>query len=198
MPYSEIDRRFGSLDSTGTMPGADGARSLVSEQMGRYANPGRQKAPERVLTLGTMNDIGSTSKFAQTPAMLADMTHYSLGDQPRSWSTTAQAATKEPPPLHERLGKEPAGRLPGAGPSEVELRFMKNLNSQDYNIVNGGRRLLGDGNTELLKAQAAATAHVKPVGLKQHPNVNPADRGVTGMRQSFDIITGADRPRERW
>ena len=107
-------------------------------------------------------------------------------------------ANKAPPPLHERLGKEPAGRQAGVGPSEVEQRFMKNINSQDYNIINGGTRLLGDRNTECLKAHAASNAFNKPVGLKQHPNVNPADRGVTGMRQSFDIITGADRPRERW
>jgi len=198
MPFSEIDRRFGQLDSTGAMPGTYGERSLRSETMGQYANPGAQPREAPVLTLGTTNDIGSTTKYRKTPAMLADMTHYSLGNTPISYATSAGAATKAPPPLHERLGKEPAGRQPGVGPSEVEQRFMKNINSQDYNIINGGTRLLGERNTEALKAHAASEAFTKPVGRKQHPNVNPADRGVTGVRQSFDIITGADRPRERW
>jgi len=198
MPFSEIDRRFGQLDSTGAMPGTYGERSLRSEAMTSYKNPGRQPREPPTLTLGTTNDIGSTTKYSKTPAILAGMTHYSLGNTERNYSTTAMESTKAPPPLHERLGKEPAGRQPGVGPSEVEQRFMKNVNSQDYNIINGGTRLLGNRNTEALKAQAASEAFTRPVGRKQHPNVNPADRGVTGVRQSFDIITGADRPRERW
>uniref|UniRef100_A0A7S3ASV8 Uncharacterized protein n=1 Tax=Haptolina ericina TaxID=156174 RepID=A0A7S3ASV8_9EUKA len=146
-----------------------------------------------------MNDIGSTSKYRSTPAMLADrVPHFELGKHQAAYRTAAMDASKAPPPLQQRLGKPVAGQLPGSGPSEVEQRFMKNLNSQDYNIVHGGTRLLSDRNSEFLKAQAASAAHDRPIGRKQHPTVNPADRGVTGMRQSFDIITGADRPRERW
>ncbi|KAL3907856.1 MAG: hypothetical protein SGPRY_010023, partial [Prymnesium sp.] len=97
-----------------------------------------------------------------------------------------------------RIDTEAAGQQAMAGPSEVEQRFMKKYNSQDYNIITGGQRLLGDQNTEAIKAQAASRVFVQPVGRKQHPSVNPADRGVTGLRQSFDIISGADRPKERW
>lgn len=198
MPFSETGRRFGQLDSTGAMPGTYGERSLQSETMTQYHNPGRQPREQPTLTLGTTNDIGSTIRYQKTAALLANETHYKLGTTQRSYTTSAMDSTRAPPPLRARVGKEPAGVQPGMGPSEVEQRFMKNINSQDYNIINGGTRLLGEHNTEALKAQAASEAFTRPVGQKQHPNVNPADRGVTGVRQSFDIITGADRPRERW
>lgn len=53
-------------------------------------------------------------------------------------------------------------------------------------------------NADSMLAKRNAAAHELPVGRKQHPNVNPADRGVSGMRQAYDIISGLDRPRERW
>ena len=83
MPFAEIDRRFGQLDSTGSMPGTYGERSLRSETMAQFPNPGPQPPVNPTLTLGTTNDIGSSTKYRKTPAMLADMTHYSLGNEPR-------------------------------------------------------------------------------------------------------------------
>ncbi|KAL1496829.1 hypothetical protein AB1Y20_014415 [Prymnesium parvum] len=198
LPFSEVGRRFGELDSTGAMPGASGERSLQSEAMAQFTAKPRPPREQPMLTLGTTNDIGSTTRFRKTPALLAGKTHYSLGEQPSNFVTSTMIATQPPPPLRERLGQEAAGVQPKAGPSEVEQRFVKNFNSQDYNIIHGGTRLLGDRNTEATRAQRASEAFVKPFGRKQHPNVNPADRGVSGTRQSFDIITGAERPRERW
>ena len=78
MPYSEVERRFGSLDSEGTMPGKDGRTAGTSEQRDAYVDPGRQPAVQSVLTLGKMNDIGSSTRYTKTPAILKDMTHYKV------------------------------------------------------------------------------------------------------------------------
>lgn len=137
-------------------------------------------------------------RYKPTPAILATMTHYELGSERAQYSTSSQHATLPPPPHEQRVGARAAGQQPSIGPSEVEQRFMKNINSRDYNIINGGPRLLGRNNTDARLASAADAAFAKPIGRKQHPNVDPRDRGVTGMRQSFDIITGLDRPKERW
>jgi len=198
LPFSEVERNFGSLTSEGTMPGADGRNEGTSEVRAQFSNPGRQPAREPMLTLGTMNDIGTTTKYQPTPAILADMTHYSLGDEPRRYESAAMAATAPFPPPAERRRMAPAGQLPPAGPSEVEQGFKNNHTSRHYNILTNGPRLLGDLNSDARLYNANANAHDHPVGRKQHPTVNPADRGPTGLRQAYDIITGADRPKERW
>lgn len=198
MPYSEVERRFGSLDSSGTMPGKDGKTEGTSEQRRAYVDPGRQPPVESVLTLGLTNDIGSSTRFQRTPAILKDMTHYTLGNVPASYVTTCMDASAPPPPPAERSKRIAAGQLPPAGPSEVEQGFRHKFTSRDFNIITGGPRLHGASNTEEFLATRNVHAHSQPVGQKQHPNVRPADRGPSGVRQSFDIITGVDRPRERW
>jgi hypothetical protein len=89
----------------------------------------------------------------------------------------------------------------GVGPSEVERGFRQPHNSADYNIISNGPALgssLCGGNTEAQLRQRNAGAFERPVGLRQHPSNSPADRGSTGSRQSYDIISGRERPRERW
>lgn len=201
MPFSEVERRFGSLDSSGTMPGKDGKTEGTSEQRHAYADPGRQAARESFITLGMTNDIGSCTRYHKTPAILKDMTHYSLGSVPSAYVTTAMDASAPHPPLAQRTGnaaRPPAGQLPPVGPSEVEQGFRQQFTSRDFNIITGGARLHGALNTEDHLYRRAAHAHERPVGQKQHPVVDPAARGVSGLRQSFDIITGVERPRERW
>ena len=198
MPFSEVERRFGSLDSAGTMPGKDGKTEGTSEARAKYADPGRQPALECVMTLGYANDIGSSTRFQKTPAILKDMTHYSLGNVPSSFVTTAMDAAAPPPPPAERTKRLAAGQQPPVGPSEVEQGFRTKFTSRDFNIITGGTRLHGGLNAENYLAERNSKAHERPVGQKQHPNVNPADRGPSGVRQSFDIITGVERPRERW
>ena len=71
-----------------------------------------------------------------------------------------------------------AGVVPPQGPSEVERSFFTTSNSRDYNIVSNGERLSGPRNVE-------AARHARSsCGRKQHPAVDPALRGPTGMRQA--------------
>ncbi len=200
MPFSEVERRFGSLDSEGTMPGKEGKLDGVTEHNSSFADPGKPQGPREKasLTLGYSNDIGTCVKYQKTPALLADLTHYSLGDVPKSFVTSTGAAMQPPPSHAERTRQPAAGHAAPIGPSEVEQRFRQQWNSRHYNILNNGGRLLGEQNSDALLAARNRAAFERPVGRKQHPCVNPADRGVTGMRQAYDIITGADRPRERW
>jgi len=198
MPFSEVERRFGSLDSEGTMPGKDGRTEGTSEQRQAFADPGRQPAVEPILTLGTTNDIGSSVRFQKTPAILKDITHYALGSVPTKYVTTAMDSTAPPPPPVERVSLPPAGQRPPVGPSDVEQGFGSQYTSRHINVITGGPRLHGNLNAEHQLHARNSAAHERPVGRKQHPNVNPADRGVSGVRQSYDIITGMDRPRERW
>lgn len=134
MPFSEVERRFGSLDSTGTMPGKEGVTEGTSENRAAYADPGRQPKIEPHLTLGYGNDIGSCVSYQQTPTILADMTHYSLGNIKTSYVTTAMDSTKPPP--RAAAGQRPgnqmpaAGQVPPVGPSEVEQGFRQQFNSQ--------------------------------------------------------------------
>lgn len=89
----------------------------------------------------------------------------------------------------------------GVGPSEVARGFRQPHNSADYNIISNGPALGSSyhgGNTEAHVRTRNAAAFDKPVGLRQNPVNNPRDRGPTGSRQSYDIISGLDRPRERW
>lgn len=86
LPYSEIGRRFGQVDSSGAMPGSTGRHfegNLKSEAMTQYGNPGCQPRDQLTLTLGTLNDIGSSVTYQRTPTLTAGETHYSLGNQPR-------------------------------------------------------------------------------------------------------------------
>ena len=103
-----------------------------------------------------------------------------------------------PPPPAERIAVPSAGQLPPLGPSEVERGFRQNVNSRNYNIVSTGPRLNGKLNTEEALSLRNERAHAAPAGRAQHPEVNPLDRGPLGTRQSYDIITGCERPRERW
>ena len=198
MPYSELERNFGSLTSEGTLPGKDGKAEGTSEHRHAYPHPGRQPLPKPYLTLGYGNDIGSSVSYKTTPSKNADATHYSLGEVPMRYVSETMEATAKPTPYHERSKREPAGGLAPSGPSEVEQGFRQQFNSQHYNIITGGERLHGALNSDAALARANANAHQRPVGRKQHPNVNPADRGPSGVRQSFDIISGIERPRERW
>jgi len=220
LPFSEIERNFGSLTSEGTMPGADGKREGTSEQRAKYPNPGRQPLPNPTLTLGYANDIGTSVTFQPTPAILADMTHYSLGDEPRRYVTTAMSATAPHAPPASRPHIDPAGQKAPPGPSEVEQGFKQTFTSRGsmlsapgkptapggypvsssahFNILTNGPRLMGENNSDAMLFARNSAAHERPVGRKQHPTVNPADRGPSGMRETYDIITGADRPRERW
>jgi hypothetical protein len=198
MPFSEVERRFGSLDSTGTMPGKDGVTQGTSEQRAAYADPGRQPPNERILTLGYGNAIGSSTQYQKTPAILAGMTHYSLGEVPRSYVSETMQATAKPTPFAERSKAAAAGQQAPVGPSDVEQGFRQQYNSQHFNIITGGPRLHGALNSDAVLSQRNAAAHERPVGRKQHPCVDPRDRGPSGVRQSFDIITGVARPKERW
>jgi len=201
LPFSDVERNFGSLTSEGTMPGTVGVREGTSEQRAQYREPGRQALREASLTLGYGNDIGTSVSYTKTPAVLADMTHYSLGDRPRNFQSTAMAATSNPVPTGKDRMKA-AGEEAPLGPSEVERGFKQQFNSRHYNIINNGERLHGELNADAALYTKTTRAHdpngFYPVGRKQHPTVNPADRGPTGLRQAYDIITGVDRPRERW
>lgn len=143
MPFSEVERRFGSLDSAGTMPGKDGKTEGTSEHLHAYADPGRQPPMESMITLGMTNDIGSQVRFQKTPAILKDMTHYTLGNVPSSYISAAMDAADPPPPFSERSKRLAAGQQPPVGPSEVEQGFRTKFTSRDFNIITGGPRLHG-------------------------------------------------------
>lgn len=194
MPYSEVERNFGSLDSTGTMPGADGGRfSTRSEYQQNFAEPGAaarvRREPE--FTLRFSNDIGSDTKASKVPPTMLNATHFDFGTYAgKRYQTSTQDAHGVAPVLDPT--QDAAGREPPLGPSAVERGFREPISSKDYNIVTTGHRLGGPLNTEA--AHAARTAF----GKQQFPSVDPAMRGPTGTRQAFDIITGVERPRERW
>ena len=75
--------------------------------------------PEATLTLGYGNDLGTSSNYQKTPAILADMTHYSLGNEKRNMVTGTMAATLPHPPHSERPRVPPAGQQPPFGPGSV-------------------------------------------------------------------------------
>ena len=179
MPYSEVERAFKSLDSTGTMPGSDGERLVTqSEQQEKYPHRGRQPRREPEFTMRFSNDIGSCSKAAKMPPSMLNVAHFDLGkyDGPR-YETSSRAA-------HGRRltpnTTDPAAGYPvdaPLGPSEVERGFRQAISSRDYNIVSTGQRLNGPLNTEAFRTARAT------VGLRQQPCVDPAMRGPTGTRQ---------------
>ena len=96
LAFSEVERNFGSLTSEGTMPGTVGQRELSSETQTRFSHPGRQPQRERIITLGYSNDIGTQVSSKQTDARLAESTHYTLGDEPRTYLSETMSATAKP------------------------------------------------------------------------------------------------------
>jgi len=201
LPFSEVERNFGALTSEGTLPGTVGKREGTSEQRTAYRDPGAQPRNVPTLTLGFGNDISTSVSYQKTPALLADMTHYSLGSEPRRYETATMAATQRPV-LNSKDRLKAAGEMAPLGPSEVERGFKQQLNSRHYNIINNGERLHGELNSDAALYSKTTRVHdpngFHPIGRSQHPCVNPRDRGPTGLRQAYDIITGVDRPKERW
>ena len=206
LPFSDVERNFGSLTSEGTMPGTVGVREGTSESRSMYRNPGPQataltRNTPNFLTLGYGNDIGSQVAFQKTPTILANDTHYSLGEYPRQTVSETTVATSWPVPSgNDRL--KAAGEQAPLGVAEVERGFRQAFNSRHYNIISNGPRLHGELNAEAALHLKQTKVHdpegFYPCGRKQHPTVDPRDRGPTGLRQSYDIITGVDRPKERW
>lgn len=128
--------------------------------------------------------------------------NYALGTDELRYTTSLRDASAPPPSNAWRLGPHAAGGTLGVGPSEVERGFRQPHNSAHYNILTNGPPLnsgaMGGANTEARRVARNEGAFEKPVGRQQHPSNDPRDRGPTGGRQSYDIISGIDRPRERW
>jgi len=127
-------------------------------------------------------------------------TNYELGTDTLLHTTAARDAARAPPPNAWKLAPSAAGQKVGVGPSEVERGFRQPHNSADYNIVSNGPSLgaSSGGSSDAHLRSRNAGAFERPVGRSQCPDNNPRDRGPTGARQSYDIISGLDRPRERW
>ena len=200
LPHSEVERRFGWCDSAGAMPGTGGhAFSGRTEQQGAFSRPSLGKREQTEITLGRLNDIGSRTQYARVPSTQLHETHYSLGDQGKcAYATSTAEATRAPPPRADLGRTRAAGRAPPAGASEVEACFKQPANSADYNVISNGPRLFGDSNYDAYLSKRISGAHEAPCGRRQCPSIDVASRGPTGTRQTFDIISGADRPRERW
>ena len=185
MPYSEVERRFAAVDSTRTMPGDDSLSlhappHVRSEQQQRFVNPGPQPQRKPEFTLRILNDIGSSTTATAVPATQFNATQYELGTSTESrFVTSSSGSAHGRKPLVTRGAA--AGVVPPQGPSEVERGFFTTSNSRDYSIVSTGERLSGPRNVEV--ARDARTS----CGRKQHPTVDPALRGPTGMRQAWHI-----------
>merc|ERR1740130_547725 len=74
LPFSEVERRFVTGDSSGTMPGhvlsyggkaAGKARSVQQNSYERHRIGAREP---QMVTLGAFNDIGSSAKYRHVPA----------------------------------------------------------------------------------------------------------------------------------
>jgi hypothetical protein len=200
LPFSELTRRFATGDSEGLMPGKTGqvtgkASTQYQEMYQRHKPRGRE---QQMVTMGQFNDIGSSATYRTVPA--SDLPQQiTLGDEPRHYSTaTAEGFGKAPPRSWRTEGAEAAGRLAAPGNSEVEKGFKVADSSNAFNIVSNGGRLMGARNPEAYERARNANAHEAPVGRRQCPSIDPACRGPTGTMQTFDILTGAERPRERW
>ena len=185
MPYSEVERRFAAVDSTRTMPGDDTlptsrrAPPTWTEQQRRYVNPGPQPRREPECTLRYLNDIGSITTATAVPTTQLNATHYELGTSTENRFVTSSGAAHGRKPLVTR--ETAAGVVPPQGPSEVERGFFTTSNSRDYSIVSTGERLSGPRNVEAARDARTFCGH------KQHPTVDPALRGPTGMRQARHI-----------
>ena len=208
MPYSEVERQFGSLDSTGTLPGErafGGKFDTRSEYQSHFGHPGVQPKQQPEFTLRWSNELGTGTTATRVPPTMLNATHFDFGkyDGPLYDTTTASHFPRPsfPDPNAPVAGVETNH---GVGPSAVERGFREPIDSRDYNIVTTRERLGGaHNNTEaFMAARVSAGRALQPgmltVGLKQEPSVDPRARGPTGRRQSYDIITGVERPAERW
>ena len=181
-PYSEVERRFAAVDSMGTMPGHDSLSSPApphvhrTEQQRRFVDPGPQprREPESI-TLRYLNEIGSRTTPTVVPASQLNATHYELGTNTEGRFVTSSGAAHGRKPLVACAAA--AGVPPPQGPSELERSFFTTSNSRDHNIVSNGERLSGPRNEAARHARSSC-------GRKQHPVVDPALRGPTGMRQA--------------
>ena len=181
LPYSEVERRFAAVDSTRTMPGDESLSShapphVRTEQQRHFVNPGPQPRRKPEFTLRHLNDIGSSTTATAVPTSQLNATHYELGTSTENRFVTSSGAAHGRKPFVTRGAA--AGVVPPQGPSEVERGFFTTSNSRDYSIVSTGERLGGPRNVEA--ARDARTS----CGRKQHPTVDPALRGPTGMRQA--------------
>ena len=184
LPYSEVERRFAAVDSTRTMPGDESLSShapphVRTEQQRHFVNPGPQPRRKPEFTLRHLNDIGSSTTATAVPTSQLNATHYELGTSTENRFVTSSGAAHGRKPFVTRGAA--AGVVPPQGPSEVERGFFTTSNSRDYSIVSTGERLGGPRNVEA--ARDARTS----CGRKQHPTVDPALRGPTGMRQAWHI-----------
>uniref|UniRef100_A0A7S4FC13 Uncharacterized protein n=1 Tax=Chrysotila carterae TaxID=13221 RepID=A0A7S4FC13_CHRCT len=197
MPYSEVSRGFGSLDSTGTMPGGKGEFKSTSETRRAYPAHTFQRIPAQQITIGKQNDIGSHTSYSCVPSKDMHTTNYSLGTYTGKRFVSTEMERRAPPNATHSAAPA-AGQKAPPGPSEVDRGFRQPSNSSDYNIISNGPRLNGERNRESALDKRSANAFAVPCGRKQNPDVKPTDRGPIGSRQAYDIITGADRPKSRW
>ena len=202
MPYSEVERNFGSLDSTGTLPGErafGGKFDTRSEQQSRFAPPGVQPKRQPEFTLKWSNDLGTGTTATVVPSSMLNATHFDFGTYgAREGETLYDTSTAIQFPRHSvypdpSVPKAGVGTNAGLGPSAVNRGFRENINSATCNLITNRERLGGEHyNTEAFKAARSTVGH------HQQPAVDPRLRGATGRRMAYDIVTGVDRPKEQW
>jgi len=197
MPYSEVERNFGSLDSTGTLPGErafGGKFDTRSEQQSRFGPPGVQPKRQPEFTLKWSNDLGTGTIASVVPATMLNATHFDFGTYDGPLYDTSTASQFPRPGIPDsNVPKAGVATNHSLGPSAVERGFRENkYNSATCNLITNRERLGGDYNTEAFKAARSTVGH------HQQPSVDPRVRGATGRRQAYDIVTGVDRPKEQW
>ncbi len=203
MPFSEVERRFGQLDSTGTMPGkfgeAEKPTSLNQLEYTTHSADARAKARQGCeFTLKWHNAIGSSEHTTKVPAELLNATHFDLTSAdpgPRFQTTTAAT--------HRDLGVRPtaaarAGARVPIGVSEVSRDFKHPLNTRQYDIISNAPRSVTEEDRADVDRKHPAGGNANPRGRKQLPSIDPRLRGPSGTRQSFDLITGVERESWRW
>ena len=198
MPYSEVERNFGSLDSTGTLPGErafGGKFDTRSEQQSHFKPPGVQPKRQPEFTLKWSNDLGTGTKATKVPPTMLNATHFDFGTYDGPLYDTSSASVFRRPNWEAttNLAKAGVGTNHGLGPSAVNRGFRENINSETCNLITNRERLGGEHyNTEAFKAARTT------FGQNQQPAVDPRLRGATGRRQSYDLVTGVERPKEQW
>ena len=196
MPYSEVDRNFGQIDSTGTLPGGrgfGGKFNTRSEHQSNFGAPGVQPRQQPEFTLRCSNDLGTGSVPTVVSSTMLNSTHFEFGTYDGPLYDTSTASKFSRPGIPNPRPKAGVGSNHDLGPAVVERGFRENTNSADYNLITNRQRLGGEhNNTEAFKSSRATIGH------RQFPTVDPRVRGPTGGRQAYDIITGVDRPKEQW
>ena len=197
MPYSEVERNFGSLDSTGTLPGErafGGKFDTRSEQQSHFGPPGVQPKRKPEFTLQWSNDLGTGTVATKVPPSMLNATHFDFGTYDGPLYDTSTASQFHPPGIPDpKVPRAGVGTNHGLGPSAVERGFRENINSETCNLITNRERLGGEHyNTEAFKAARTT------FGQHQQPSVDPRLRGPTGRRMSYDLVTGVDRPKEQW